>query len=122
MDRELLELAAKAAGIPGTFDPFMGKFRRYLEGQSTFVGAVWDPLDNNGDAFELQVRLGMNVSHLSVVHWPESSAGRKEVMVGYRLGPEKGSNVTQPVDDDPYAATRRAIVEAAAEVARRSEA
>ena len=90
-DRELLEAAAKAAGLPfisGCFDEVMGL--------CVSTGADddqewWDPLTDDGDALRLAVKLNID-------------AGKP----GMRLSVDWGSG------DDPYAATRRAIVRAAA--------
>lgn len=60
---------------------------------------VWNPLTNDGDAFCLAVKLELMVN-------PEDD----EVNV-YDGG---DVDVHQPIDGDPYAATRRAIVRAAA--------
>lgn len=68
-DRELLELAAKAAGIDGeyvasiSFSGFAGDAWRpsgivYIE---SAVKYVWNPLDNDGDAARLEAALGMDV-------------------------------------------------------------
>lgn len=49
-DRELLELAAKAAGYN---DPIFVKT----------IGNIWNPLTDKGDAFSLAVKLKMEVYH-----------------------------------------------------------
>jgi len=48
-DRELLELAAKAAGVNASFD----RARRDWS---------WNPLDDDGDALRLGMHLGMSIS------------------------------------------------------------
>lgn len=69
-DRELLEMAAKAAGVAGKFDPFMGTFRRYVEGQSTFLGDAWSPLTDDGDALRLAVSIpGLNLQWIIAEAW-----------------------------------------------------
>ena len=95
-DRELLEMAAKAAGIAGMFDPFMGTFRRYIEGQSTFLGKEWRPLTDDGDALRLAVNIpGLNLQWIIAEAW-------------------------QAHDDNASRMTyvRRAITQAAAEIGR----
>lgn len=106
-DRELLELAAKAAGI---------KLRPRLGG-TVFehdIGDnwwhVWNPRDNDGDAFRLAVKLGLVVDTLN---------GR--VILAERLGRGHrdwtyGDTEDEVFDDD--FATRRAIVRAAAEIGK----
>jgi hypothetical protein len=90
-DRELLELAAKAAGmIPKEF----AVSKDYMDG----VLDVWRPLIDDGDALRLAVELSIYVGPKSADAWRN---GKETV------------NVFEDMDD-PYAATRRAIVRAAA--------
>ena len=99
-DRELLQLAAKAAGIEGELTDYgvwpKGDF------------GIWRPHRDDGDALRLAVKLGLCVS---------ACEKRKDTMVGYSLE-DKGYNLMEDWDADPYAATRRAIVRAAAEIGR----
>lgn len=106
-DKELLELAAKAAG--------MGRFS---EGVLTGVGLYktdsgwveWSPLTDDGDAFRLAVKLGLDVE----MHGCNSAHP-------YACAYDCDRNIAeevQPDDGEPYAATRRAIVRAAAEIGR----
>jgi hypothetical protein len=102
-DRELLELAAKAAGQ-----------ERSAAGDlwSNARGQLWNPLTDDGDALRLAVKLGLQV----FTSYPAGADGTKGtgVLVGAELPPEFWSAHS----DDPYAATRRAIVRAAAEIGR----
>jgi hypothetical protein len=95
-DRELLELAAKAAGIE--VDCWLDEDPRAL----TSVG-LWNPLTDDGDAFRLMVSLRTNV-HLD------------SNMVD--VDPDGISWFSEAYGTDPYAATRRAIVRAAAEIGK----
>jgi|LakMenEpi03Aug12_release.lakeMendotaPanAssembly.Ray.scaffolds.fasta_scaffold1599014_1 hypothetical protein len=93
-DRELLELAAKAAEYPihsdamfvkaggGTETLYMGK-----------NGPAWNPLTDDGDALRLAVKLNL---------WEAVRDGHQHL----------------DSDGDHYAATRRAIVRAAAEIGK----
>ena len=99
-DRELLELAAKAASInfytpEGGDTPWCGR-GFYLRGC-----VVWNPLEDDGDALRLAVQLFRNIHF-----WYFENS----VSVGNELRVACG--------DDPCAATRRAIVRAAAEIGR----
>ena len=94
-NRELLELAAKAAGY---VVEFMGE-DAFRNGQMGY----WNPLEDDGDAFRLAVTLGINVTFGSTM----VNAEREQ--------PEEVASV-ELFRDDPYAATRRAIVQAAAEI------
>lgn len=101
-DRELLELAAKAAGIQGRYE----------------FGVIWcknpfgdeygfNPLNDDGDALRLAVKLGIQ---------PVPADDRCEAQWwGGPLGTTQGS-VSVITNSDRYIATRRAIVLAAAEI------
>jgi hypothetical protein len=61
-DRELLQLAAKAAGLRGVATDLipMGRLAfRVLPGDGSFH--YWDPLTDDGDALRLAAKLGMVV-------------------------------------------------------------
>lgn len=93
-DRELLELAAKAAGY--NYKPQNGAI--VVDG----IPANWNPLTDDGDALRLVVKLQM-----------ELTVFRDHVTAFYATGWCDELN-----GDDPYAATSRAIVRAAAEIGR----
>ena len=104
-DRELLELAAKAAGYE-VLD-WHGERYTTIDGDYLFP---WNPLLDDGDALRLAVKLGMTVcidyAKLKVSVWD----GRSE------WGSVSLSSDGININKDPYAATRRAIVRAAAEI------
>jgi len=104
-DRELLELAAKAAGLPVEWDDDGYVIATKLRGHLTNYDP-WDPLLDDGDALRLAVKLNMCVTSFT-----------DEQMVGFVIGKE-GYNVSELPGNDLYAATRRAIVRAAAEIGR----
>lgn len=100
-DKELLEKAAKAAGIEGEWEQRItgpGIARRDQSAR------VWNPLIDDGDALRLAVQLHFTID----THWLNDG----EVTVYGRGGEASESDVTAPL-----AATRRAIVRAAAELA-----
>lgn len=109
-DRELLELAAKAAGISGGWgdklDYHNGEVDLtdywVLDGEELYF---WNPLVDDGDALRLAVELEMQ---LRILH--------KENQVSVYGSPE--GRVDERVTGDPFAATRRAIVRVAAEIGR----
>ena len=98
-DKELLELAAKAVG-GFVYVENMGWIEQDEHGNR---GSWWNPLGDDGDALRLAVKLGMCVEVLS---------DQKVVFVDALY------IIELPLGDDPYAATRRAIVRAAAEIER----
>ena len=98
-DKELLELAAKAAGGL-VYVADMGWIHEYADGNR---GAWWCPLDNDSDAFRLAVKLELiiQISDFWAVATKYPRIAAEEVL-----------------KPDPSAATRRAIVRAAAEIGR----
>ena len=114
-DRELLELAAKAAGVAlywSDDDPecdwVQGTYPRIPDYKvlEKWTWKVWNPLTDDGDALRLAVKL----RKMPVIErW---SDGHDWVFIP---GHEGGA---LPLGNDPLAATRRAIVRAAAEIGR----
>lgn len=102
-DRELLELAAKAAGYKMTPEKFIGDY--WLKD-----GLVWNPIKDDGDALRLAVRLALDGAFVIGI-----SGDQKATAAGDHSEAE-GAQVAH--GDDPYAATRRAIVHAAAEIGK----
>jgi len=105
-DRELLELAAKAAGI---------EHHGYCTDGFLFVGDGesgaydrWNPLANDGDALRLAVALQLTIRPQEKCVFVESNP---ETLLGFSSVSE-----LEMCAEDPYAATRRAIVRAAAEI------
>ena len=109
-DRELLELAAKAAGIRHIeyTNGYDGKDGLVLCNEYGSHTTTWSPLTNDGDALRLAVKLGMDINHYSESR--ETSACRFDGGIKHRR--------IEKLNNDPYAATRRAIVLAAAEIGR----
>ncbi len=98
-DRELLELAAKAAGL----------FILDISGRHCLVGPAesarrWAPLDSDGDALRLAIKVDVNL-----IRFPSMTSVRTGRIVNWFSEQDNG---------DPMSATRRAIVRAAAEVGR----
>lgn len=107
-DRELLELAAKAAGIQIAADNHVPP----IEAIITPDGTLWNPLTDSGDALDLVVKLGMTVNVENDIGTVAATAGWSDG----RLLPD-GIGIAA-FEGDPYAAARRAIVRAAAEIGR----
>jgi hypothetical protein len=107
-DRELLEIAAKAARL--TVVDKSAPVTLYIESDGCKSGVSWNPLANDGDALRLAVTLGLVVCVLheigmTGIYLPAEHIGGKY-------------DTTEPHNGDPYAATRRAIVRAAAEIGK----
>ena len=109
-DRELLEAAAKAAGI--AIDKSYGDKTGFDVCGNVVLdwhnGVTWSPLTDDGDAFKLAVKLKIDIAF---ENW---SDGDWVYVYGHEAGAERLGN-------DPYAATRRAIVRAAAKIGRSKE-
>lgn len=109
-DIELLELAANAAGVEG-------KLRRIQSTYSKdyFIGIGknrWNPLESDADALRLAVKLKLNIHNSA--HSPSG--------IEFIYAQAKGKPPQQEWQlEDPCAATRRAIVRAAATIRARSE-
>jgi len=101
-DRELLERAAKAAGYE------YAKHGGYIVVDG--IPGNWNPLTYDGDALLLAVKLNL------VVHPQEKCCYvylSPESLLGF-----SGVTALEMNLGDPYAATRRAIVSAAAEIGK----
>lgn len=95
-DRELLELAARAAGIPIYADGWIP--------DPDEPDRDWNPRENDGDALRLAVKLRLRV---------ETTTDYCVAYAGSVCAQQFSERVT---DGNPYAATRRAIVRAAAAI------
>lgn len=101
-DRELLELAAKAAEfIYKTVDNVL-YVQRKRNPKDDWYG--WNPLADDGDALRLAVKLRIDLTF----HRPQVYAHKAQPSVF----------VGEQYLNDPDAATRRAIVKAAAEIGK----
>lgn len=113
-DRELLELAAKAAGIEhqgysGCISVDVRHPRDGEPGLRLKNYDPWNPLIDDGDALRLAIKLKLNIYHdsnLADVH-----------------GEMHGLDIyaTESHGQDPDEATRRAITRAAAEIGKMME-
>jgi hypothetical protein len=117
-DLELLKLAAKAARLE--IEPCTCRDRKWpfrLKGQSG-VRAHWNPLINDGDALRVAVLMGRG-DRLSIqIHIVEPFDGDTDAYTV--VDAERFGEFDIYHADDPFRATRRAIVEAAAAIGSRS--
>jgi len=112
-DRELLELAAKSAGLKIDKSKLngggVGNAGFDMLGNAVIDwhnGVTWNPLTDDGDALWLAVHLRL----LVVIDNDATGAQRLNEFF-----------VSESHGDDPWGATRRAIVRAAAEIGRRMQ-
>lgn len=121
-DRELLEYAAKAAGVElqwesdGTIQNRMDRPTTpyYCQGLSSTID--WNPLNDDGDALRLAVKLNLWVEINDRCAWAQQNGDSILVVVS-----ASSMVMHNETNKDPYAATRRAIVRAAAEIGRSME-
>ena len=106
-DRELLELAAKAAGIGGSWDWLRGESKPCCYRGSD--GRIWSPLTDDGDALRVAVRLGICIKFIPSCDTVQVYQERE-----FTAEPFNGH-----ADDLCDMGTRRAIVRAAAEIGAR---
>jgi hypothetical protein len=100
-DRQLTELAAKAINLPVRWDDLHERFleSRIVQANGGIFERDWIPLDDDGDALRLAIALNLPIiPHTHGAGW---------VDVGY---------IKELCGADPLAATRRAIVRAAARI------
>lgn len=103
-DKELLELAAKAIKKPRQMWDY--EWCRN-HGHMVTKASMWNPLTDDGDALRLAVKL-------NIVIWEYYQYER--AMAEVRYGTATGEY--WELGEDKYAATRRAIVRAAAEIGK----
>lgn len=110
-DRELLELAAKAADIPHGADRIdCGLSLTNADGRHTSLPR-WNPLEDDGDALRLAVMLRIRVHPLRDA--VETTWTYADKLKCINIGNNEGL-----CDGDLCTATRRAIVRAATEIGR----
>lgn len=116
-DRELMELAAKAAGIEvrwhGGWNCFVRVRPFNLDSPPTLAGQrhPWTPLHDDGDALRLAVVLQRKTKWEVILYFREDSTAATT---------DSDEDIYEYYGADPFAATRRAIVRAAAEIGEKS--
>lgn len=119
-DRELLELAAKAAGIK-LADPVNSHIPSggvWIVTERSNRDRVWDPLNNDGDALRLLNRLGMQLRFVQIDP-VEIGTGRVVIELQWAPGGIK-NRISKVVEagESPDKLMRVAITRAAAEIGR----
>lgn len=105
-DRELLELAAKAAGIEYSYHPGCGDALELVKPRGLHI--YWNPLADDGDALRLANAMRFSVYHAKLAVIIKHNQYSWEWM-GESINEDSG---------DRDASTRRAIVRAAAEIGK----
>ena len=110
-DRMLLEKAAKAAGIEVRYQPMSHRFltKKQLIQSDGYYFTYWDPLTDDGDALRLAVKLKLTIQQnfAGVFCYDNPDfADKSQAMI----------EVYEETRNESYAATRRAIVRAAASI------
>jgi len=105
-DRALLEAAARAAGIViATWSNCQAGGFLAINCMPERRNRFWNPLTDDGDALRLAVKLRMELSIDDKHAWAMATG-------------DPGAGHADYIGSDPYAATRRAIVRAAAAMAQ----
>jgi hypothetical protein len=104
-DKELLELAAKAAGLRLFIWGAKNSENYCIKNNDGTPGDRWNPLTDDGDALRLAVKLNLRVG--------VADNGLNAVAFNRDIG-----FYTESCKGDPYAATRRAITRAAAAIGK----
>lgn len=102
-DKELIELAAKAAGITGyRYSEGFGCMAHWNESDGGWFDAcgLWDPLRDDGDA----LRLAVELSFIDEGDWPQVT-----------------NEIYDHCGGDWFSSTRRAITMAAAKIGKEME-
>jgi len=111
-DRELLEAAAKAAGMKIHAARQAERDEEGCANSGLWIvndSTCWNPLTDDGDALRLAVKLKIDLRNFHP----------NEVAAQFKLPNRPGwYEDSQDRTPDPYAATRRAIVRAAAEIGK----
>lgn len=115
-DRELLELAAKAAGVAGVFvevhGPDIGQDAAGIGRPGARYGdRLWNPIIDDGAALRLGVKLSLGIEYegsaVGVTYFDQSIGANGSVCL-----------VEESLIGDAQAAVRLAIVRAAAEIGK----
>ncbi len=120
-DKELLELAAKAAGIKvhGLADKFVAQHDYGPDGlcvaNDRGGDSLWNPLTDDGDAFRLMVKLNLNL----YVDCAFENVQARMVYVENNVSYDPNyRSIKQDSVTDPLTTARRVIVELAAKLGK----
>lgn len=127
-DREMLEWAAKAAGV--FMHPEDKLHRSYgnwgcdttcMVCKKDPSDATFRPLTRDSDAFKLAISCGLSIEPYPYYDMPKHSVIVKQRRRGDQMRETNPTEVVEVYGDNPAAATRRAIVRAAASIGQQME-
>lgn len=123
-DKELLEGAARAMGLTGEVEEFWTGHSGNPDAKPFFAmyteaGTFFNPLNDDGDALRLAVKLGISITPYPIY----AEDGRHSVHTKQRRHTDtlRQANPTECIElyrDDAMAATRLAIVRCAFEISK----
>ena len=116
-DKELLELAIKAAGYTDIKQDESGFYRVIGEHEDGRLCMVqWNPLNDDGDALRLAVKLGLRLLPYPIYETEKHSMLIKQCRKSDTMREQNETEIGELYGNDMYAATRRAIVRSAAAI------
>ena len=110
-DKELQELAAKAAGYKVRWHAMEGGWADGYECWRHEDGTRFAPLEDDGDALRLALTLNIEIDQVGDAITPDKGDGNRITFIG----PSEGGGAVD------FAATRRAIVRAAADIGKQQK-
>lgn len=122
-DKQLLEAAAKAVGFRIHHWNYDHECPCLVNDATDDDGPLWNPLEDDGDALRLAVKIGLQVKQYPIYETPKFAAYVCEA----KWRPDAiqlevcAESLEQYINGDPYAATRRAVVRAAASIGEKME-
>ena len=105
-DKELMTFAAKAAGFIFNNATMNNDLWGCFEDAPSQTSRPWNPLESDSDALRLAIKLG-----LAIHVWGDATTAMT-------CRSEEDIKCIEAHGNDPYAATRRAIVRAVAEIGK----
>lgn len=114
-DDELLDSAAKAIGYDLHIN-LAGAAQLWKDGKYV---CFWNPLEDDSDAMRLAVQAGIAVTPYPIYEYTKHSVIAKQYRKSDMMRETNPTEVIEIYRDNPEAATRRAIVRAAALVSAR---
>ena len=113
-DREMLEMAAKAAGKTN----WQSTTNAYFGGCDSEGVPYWSPLTDYSDAMELSVLCGISIMHYPVFSMPKNAVIATQWQYIDISSGQKNNECIEMYGENAVLATCRAITRCAAEIGR----